>query len=367
MVPPTYSVVEQLDKKLLADEKASQEEQGYYPLRPSSAGKCSRRLAHELAAYTGQGKAKHEQRKPSILRLLGFGHSVEWHVLRLLERVPGLKVKHKQQVVGLFNLPSGRLVEGSIDCTLEHGTWKAVADVKSVGDRYSSWNSSKWDDILYKLRNMKTVGEFAQDSFYILDIEEFFDELGEDSLRDNIMQVNSYCLSDFAKARGFDENGLIVRYNKNNSRMMEIHFKANEKVFNHLHDRYGLIEAAVKVGRIGDVPRDFVLGSMACTYCPYITNCYPNVTNKERFQGFPAKQWASRIGELSNADKLRELFGPYLHATAIGESAKNLEKQILLEMQHSDVVKLKIDDGTVWEAKTLQSPKPHQELRRGKE
>lgn len=350
---PADSYCGLLDRAIQA-KQAEPTERKYYPLRPSSAGYCARQLAYKLAAYNGTIHDVPEDRKPNIVRLLSFGHNVEYHALRMFgEYLPEIEQRFKQQVVDIFRLDSGRLIEGSTDAVFI--TTKALVDVKSVGPKWSRGYKSTWDELLAKYEAMHTVIKFDNNAFYVHDVKAFFEELGEDALVANITQLNLYLCSDFMKSRGLD-HGVIYRYNKADSRHMEIRFAPSQELFDDIKAKFNAIEAAKAPN---DVPRGAQLGSMACAFCPYASQCWPEIdSKKEFFASLPKKRWADQA-----PPKLQEMFDEY--GAAI--KAKAVEEKILKFMIDTELRKVKTSDGTVWEAKYLASPKPHYELRVSKE
>jgi hypothetical protein len=363
---PKQSIAALLDEALLAKAEKDKESKGAFPLRPSAAGYCGRKLAHDYAAFIGLKAKVHEDRKPSVIRLLELGQSIEYHALQQLKLLPGYKLGFKQQVVSLFKLPSGRFVEGSIDVALLHDdpAMRGILDVKSVGDRFSKAYASSWDEDIERFKKMQSVQQIDEYGFYVEDVNSFIKELGEHALVSNITQVNLYVLSDFFKERGFTW-GSIYRYQKNASKHYEVRFKPSVLLFNKVKAKYTLIDKTIKTEKdIEKIKRDFALGSMACAYCPYRADCYPEATKKQIFSGFPSKQWAQKIGELEGAPELREMFIEYGKASIEADKAALLEKQIMVEMQAHQVNKIKLDDGRVFEIKYL---KDRAELRPSKE
>jgi len=358
---PSRSYCAMLDDHLLAKEASTSN--AYYPLRPSASGYCARKLAYDLAAFDGKIEKPADPKKASVVRLLNLGHSIEYHALNLFSQVKDLDVKFKQQVVSIFRLPSGRLIEGSIDAAFVTPDHKGIMDVKSVGDGWAQSFKTRWDGMLDKYS--KVAHMFDENSFYVDDVEEFLEAIGEDALVANIVQLNLYLTSDFAKERGFD-HGVIYRYNKNNSTHMEIRFKPSDNLKNWVHDRFNRIEEAVAAGTPEVVEKEFVLGSMACGFCPWSLHCWPEAgeAKKEYFKTLPKKKWAedsSKIAELSESLQALESYQSSVSAI------EKIKTDILKLMTGAEVYKVKSPSGKVYEAKFLQSPKPRYELRESKE
>ena len=336
----------------------------YFPLRPSAAGYCAKKLSYQLAAYRGTGPHMPDPRKPNIKRLLDLGHNIEYHALKIFkDALPEMKQRFKQQVVDMFRLDSGILIEGSTDVAFIDQ--KALVDVKSVGPRWSKGYKSTWDEMLAKYEDMATVIKFDENAFYVHDIKAFFAEVGEDALVANITQLNLDLCTEFMRARGLD-HGVIYRYNKADSRHMEIRFAPSMELFEDIRVKFNHIDKACSAGGPGPdaVPRGAMLGSMACAFCPYAAQCWPEVADsrKEWFKTMPKKQWATDAGS-----ELGQLFTELGTHKAAETETERLTAAILSVMVGKEMKKIKLDDGRVYEAKYLASPKPHYELRLTKE
>lgn len=367
MLGPNKSFPSLLDEAILAEAETNKENDMYFPLRPSSAGSCGRKLAWQYAEFTGQAPRTHEERKPHVQRLLDLGHSIEFHAIKQLDKIKSYKLKFKQQVVDMFALPSGRIIEGSTDLVFWNEEHKGVGDIKSVGAKFSSSFQSTWEQDISRIKTMKSVQIIDDGGVWVEDPAAFVDELGEHAIVSNIKQINLYCHSDFFVKRGVNF-GSVIRYAKHNSMMFEIRFKPSLDMYKEVEAKYSLIEKTIdEGGHPNTIPQDYVLGSMACAFCPYRSECYPDATKKEVYAAMPKKYWAKRMDEVTDPDELRDLFGPYQAAKVIGESADNLEKKILVALENRGINKIKLDSGDVYEVKTLKSPYPHQELRRSKE
>ncbi len=343
----------------------------YYPLRPSSAGYCSRKLAYELASFEGLSKKLHEDRPANVIRLLSLGTSVEWHTLKYLEQsLTNYKIKYKQQVVSLFNLPTGRLIEGSMDAVMvpTDGTSPpGVLDVKSKGDGWSAGYRSRWEEEKDRYSKLSSVDQFEEDGFWIADPMAFLNEVGEDALVSNICQINLYIGSAFMQERKADW-GSILRYNKNNSKHIEVRFAYSQELFDHIKKKFSDIEHAVLMDKNPNkVEKEFILGSQACSYCPYQVRCWPDASaKKEYYKSLPKKTWATKVAELEGRDTILGHFAAYDKASKQADKLDVLEAKILKEMESHDVKKIQLEDGRVYEMVFLKSPKPHLELRRSK-
>ncbi len=366
MKGPAQSYCTMMDEAVL-DEQAAIEAKGMsFPLRPSAAGDCARKLAYELNAYLGNQERKKETFKPSLLRLFRLGHHIEEQVINDLKKVKHFGVRFQQQVVDMFTLPSGRKVEGSTDCVLWGEETKALLDVKSVGDKFSSWRESRWSEMLYQYDRMASLERFDEGAWWAEDVEALLEELGEDTLVKNIIQLNLYACTDFLQSRGID-HVVVLRYQKNASKLMEIRFKPSLNLYNKTKLRFSAIDEAAHQGKPELVAKEFSLGSLACAYCPYQKDCWPQATKREHFANAPGKDWATKVGQLENAAAVAALFERYMATEGGMAERARLEAELLIQLDGHGVQRVKLEGGEVFEAVTLKSPKLHQELRRGKE
>lgn len=357
MIGPKVSYASLMDDVVMARAEEAQKTNRFFPLRPSAAGKCGRRLAHELAAYYGMEEPKHETRTPAVNRLLDFGHYIEEQAVSELADIPGFKLIFKQQVLNLFRLPiSGKMVEGSTDAVMMSDDYKCVLDVKSVGDRFHGHAFSKWDGMLADYSKMKTVEVMAPNAFYVEDLAAFLEELGsEDSLYDNCLQVNSYACTEFLKERGID-HGVILRYLKNSSKLMEIRFKPSQVLFEKLKAKFIMIEEAVLKHKDPTlVPKDFAPGHIKCTYCPYKEQCWPTARRGDFYKKRPGKQWSVPVRDLEEGAELDALISRRLELDTLEKEVKKLDHKIILLADGHGVDKIKAEDGSVWEVKILKS------------
>jgi hypothetical protein len=364
---PAKAFTKMVDEALLAKAEADKKGPGYNPLRPSSSGYCARKLAYDYSAFKGYSEKIHEDRKPAIIRLLNLGHTIEYQALKELDMIPGFSVKFKQQIVEMFKLPSGQRIEGSVDALMVSDDHKVLLDVKSVGLRWHSAFGNSWNALMEKYDRLSTMQQFDDNAWYIDDVIAWLDEIGEDALVANVTQVNLYACSPFMRDRGV-EVGVIYRYCKSNSETMEIRFKTSPALFDRVKSKYSLIEEKVEARAPEAVPKEFVLGSQACAFCPYKARCWPEVDAKKAyFKTFPKKEWPEAIANLDSAPELTKLFGQLAqHELAVDQKA-NVEQAILKMMIESEVEKIKLADGSIYKRVYLRSPKPHFELRRSYE
>jgi hypothetical protein len=361
---PPKSFVTLLDEALLAKAEQEKLSKGNYPLRPSASGYCGRKLAHELSAWMGYSEKAWEYKKPSVIRLLNLGHAIETQALRELAQIKGFDVRFKQQVVEMFKLPSGRIIEGSVDSVMWSEEHKALLDVKSVGLRFHSSHGNSWAAMIDKYDRMSSMKRFDNNAWWVEDPVAFLAEVGEDALVANITQINLYACTQFMKDRGVNI-GVVYRYNKANSELMEIRFKPSQELFEQVRVKYTLIEEKVNAKALDEVPKDFTLGSQACAFCPYASKCWPQKDAKrEYFKTFPKKVWPEQITMLDEADELSTLFEE-LSTLEDHETRKSVvESAILVHLENSKVDKIKLENGQIYERVFRKSPKPHFQLRR---
>lgn len=372
LLGPPRSYVSILDEHLLT--KQQEENDGprdRYPLRPSASGFCARLLAFDLNEYMGNARYEPEVRKASLIRLLNFGHSVEFNLLRLFSDVEVFQVKYKQQALSFFKLENAehsKLIEGSIDFVIYSAEHKVIGDVKSKGDKYSSYRDSKWDETDDKLRRMKTVQVIDETGYWVEDLPAFLKELNDPFFEDNFIQLNLYAMNPFIQERGID-HAVIVQYNKNDSRLREVRFKPSQRVADYVKEKFEIVHEAIAVHKDPFlVEREYHLGSMRCAFCKRNKECYPDANaKKEFFSNLPGKDWpkdTDRLGALG--DELEQAYKNYRDASDWVEQKVNWEQELIKLMDTKNVPKVRFSDGLTFELKFYKSPKPHLELKPSK-
>jgi hypothetical protein len=357
---PNKSYCTLIDEEIIRKDLESRNKTPYYPLRPSASGYCGRKLAYDLMGYHGYEPKVYEDKKPSVIRLLNLGHGIEYHALKFIEQIPGFHVRFKQQVVEMFRLDrDGTIIEGSTDAVLWSPEHKALLDVKSVGDRFDSAFSTKWNRFMDKYDSMESMKRFDENAWYIEDLPAFLIEIGDDALVANVYQINLYLCTEFMRTRGLD-HGVVYRYNKNNSTHMEIRFKPSMELFDVVRKKYNLIDQAVHDKDPERVPKDFVLGSQSCNFCVYKSRCWG--TQTAEFKSF--KQKADNINSIPDSENMKLLFSKFSAMESTTESKKSLEMDILRHMVNNNIQKIKLDNGVIYKVFYLKTPKPHYELRR---
>ncbi len=366
---PEVSYCELLDHEIEAKIKEDMKE-AKFPLRPSSAGYCARRLAFDLMEHRGYAKYEKEPMGPNVYRLLGLGHSVEYSALRNLEMLDGFKLRYKQQVVSMFRLdpldpsinPTGHLIEGSIDVVLWSDKYKCVLDVKSAGDGWSVAYKSRWEETLGKFDKMSSLTKLSENGWYADNLEAFIAELNGDFLVDNLVQLNLYACSDFLVERGID-HAVIYKYNKNSSKHYEIRFKPSMALFEQIKNKFNAINKAVDARNPESIKCESFLGSMRCAFCPYKGKCWDTDAQKAWFKTFPKKEWPK---DLRDHNSLQLLMDQYEITLTNEKAADKLEAEILQYMTEHKLRKIKLENGNVYELKYLKTPTEHFELRRSK-
>lgn len=354
----------------------------YFPLRPSSAGKCTRELAYALNEYYGNASYEKPVLEPESHRIFDLGHSIEYHVLKQFRERTGefFEIRYKQQVLSFFQIQEPtpeqtlRWIEGSLDMCFVSPTHKGIGDVKSKKEKYSAYRQSDWDDMDEKLGRLKTVVPIGDDGtgWWVEDIEAFLVEVNDPFLAQNFWQLNFYACNPFIAERGID-HGFILQYSKNTSRLREIRFRPSQKLAERTRQKFELATAAVRGGDPAGAPRDFLLGSIKCAFCDYRRECWREEPGepdplKSYFKTLPPKKWPTDLDRLDEkyASSLRALYSDFAKAQAETVNADALETQIIDVMVAAGVRKIKFDDGHIYELRHYKSPKPRIALNRSK-
>ncbi len=321
----------------------------YTPLRPSAAGKCTRELTYEFAEFRGKATYPKEGMKPSVHRLLNLGHSIEYNILNQFKEVEGFELKYSQQVLSFFKLNESEWVEGSLDRCFYVGEHKAVIDIKSKGDKYSSFNKSRWDDDNEKLEGLASVQRITDTMFWVEDLDLFLGELNDPFLASNFYQLNMYASAQFLQERGVD-HAAIIQYNKNDSRLREIRFRPSASVYEAVKNKFLLVSSTIdNGGSPEEVRRDYALGSIKCAFCSFNKKCHPQEDGlKAYFKTWGKKTWPERA-----TPALEELKEQYETVSNSKKELERIEKLWAMQMIDDDIQKAEFADGTVYEAKTL--------------
>jgi hypothetical protein len=347
---PNIGYIDILDKQVHAEIAKERVAPGF-PLRPSSAGECARKLGYLLSAYKGESQYLFEEPKPDLHRLFKLGHAIEADLIKLLKQVPDYTVRYEQQVVSFFPLESGRWIEGSIDLVIWSDSYKAVGDVKSKAQKFSSFANSDWSATDEKLERMSSVERINDRLFWINDLEAFLTELHDPYLANNFYQLNMYANSQFIKERGID-HAFIVQYGKNNSQLREIRFRPNAKIYEQTVAKFKQVATAP----IAELAREFPLGSNKCGYCEYAAVCRPDADSlKAYFDTWPQKDWPHDSFKIADGVIIDALFTEMQEAMNQGTKAQYLEGQICSLLEKEQIRKVKINNGQVWELRALKT------------
>lgn len=369
LLGPEVGYIDLLDHHLLEKQaRENAEPPRRNPLRPSSSGKCARALAYEFNEFRGHDRYPPEERAPNVIRLLSLGSSIEWNILRQFRDIEFFDVRYQQQVLSFFPISEKEIVEGSIDFVFYLPGHRSIGDVKSKGDKFSAISSSKWDEEIKKLEKMSTVKQISDASFWVEDLPAFLEELNDPFFADNFVQLNLYAMNPFIQERGID-HAFILRYNKNDSRLMEVRFKPSQQVYDYVKDKFQAVANAIDSGAGPEAikPESFI-GSARCAFCRFKTNCWPEFdAKKEFFQTLPAKSWPKDTNRLKEEGAvLEQLYNKFSQADQAASEREQIEQQLCQAMREAGLKKVRFEDGSVFELKFLKSPKPHYELRRSK-
>ena len=337
-----------------------------FPLRPSSAGHCSRKLALELEEYKGIRFHNKPILPANVVRLFALGHKVEDAVINSLVRHSGFDIRYRQQVVDMFRLETGELIEGSIDLVLMSKEYKCVADVKSKKDKWSQGFKSGWDELLDNLTHFSTVEKISDTGFYVDNLSEFLDELGHDFMADNFYQLNLYANTQFCKERNINFASLLY-YSKNTSDMFEVRFRPCEKTFKETERKYNNVAKIVQEGKVDSMECEFPIGTMRHAFCdchklrPYL----PEDPTTFYFATLPPKKWPTDSYKFKAAKDLETFYKAYKQGLEEVEAFEKAEQAIVQILTNEKKQKVRFKDGAIYEAKYLKT-KDKFELRRSK-
>jgi len=348
------------------------------PLRPSSAGKCARELAFEYAQYKGYLPVERQVVEPALSRIFSLGHSIEWHAIdhmkRAFAKMPTpIQIRYKQQVVDICVLHDGSVIEGSIDMWLDGGDWRCLADVKSKGEKFSSYYKSSWEEFLQKVLNTGFAKSIGEDAAYITDLPKFIVAVNDPWFARNLYQLNLYACSEFAQKKDITFCS-IIQYGKNTSRLREIRFSPDLALAENRREMFKLIAKTVDETKDPmQVQKSHVLGSSACGFCDFRAKCWPDDdAKKAHFKTWPYKAWPKDLDRLDvNTQKeLLELFNKYTEEGRQGDLQSITEESILKVLDREGINKIRLNEHQIYEVKRLKSGgkggKGQVVLRRGK-
>lgn len=346
------------------------------PLRPSAAGKCERELAYDLMEYRKLAQYEKELNTPELHRLFALGHSIESHILWQFKeqfKPLGISVRYQQQNLSFMHLSStvdpkyDAWVEGSIDFVLWSDKFKAIGDVKSKKEKFSSYRESTWEEDNEKYSKMKTLQKIGEEAFYAEDVEAFLIELNDPFLAMNVLQLNLYANNIFITERNID-HCVLIYYSKNTSRIRELRFKPSKSLHDYVLNKFKYAYEAVEAGNPELAKKEFALGTIKCAFCAYKKECWKaDDPLRLYFKSLPPKSWpkdTSRLGDDGLA--LEELFEQYMQAELEASAVKNLESEIIDILTEIKVNKIRLANGYIYEVKLYKSPNEHFKLKRSK-
>jgi hypothetical protein len=321
------------------------------PLRPSAAGYCARKLAHEYHSYL-KSEPKIDTIDSRTSRIFKLGHKIESAVIEEFETLKNFKVIYKQQVVDHGLLADGTsLLEGSMDWCLVNAEAKVIMDAKSRKDRPSSDGYTGWDEDGSRLMDLPSVRQIDIYGFWIEDIEKFIEESNDSSLIQNIIQLNVYATSKFCLDRGID-HASIIRYNKNDSRLLEIRFKPNRNVLNQVICKFNAVLNSTNPEQI---PCSCKPGSQQAHWCDY------NGVIVETGEFVDTVITAAQLSSLTS--ELTGMFNAW-HSGRFEDGERKQKEQVIIEqLQQLKINEIILANGVTYRLKFLKSPKPHYELR----
>jgi hypothetical protein len=364
LLGPEYSYVDLLNEKTVEIAKEAQANPVWMPLRPSAAGDCSRSLAFSWNEYLGNAKYPKEVEAPESLRLLNFGHSVEYHVLDQFQKAfskTSFKIKHKQQQVLFFKLSTGEYVQGSIDAAFISPEHKCLIDVKSKKDKFSSWMKTSWDETDLELAENPHVVPFGKTGYWIENLPEFLSDLNDPFWLMNFIQLNLYFFDEgnFLRNLGIDHAALIY-LNKNDSRMREVRFKPSQDVYEYIKEKYLTIDKVIQETKDPmQIEADYALGSIKCAFCPHNKRCWGEDTDPLRayFKTMPEKFWSKRIENVLEPlqSELIALHEEYKTSNSHMDKAAKLEHELIATLNKAKVKKIKFDNQHVYQVQSLKT------------
>jgi len=228
------------------------------PLRPSNAGVCERALFIAYQEYLQNIPIKPLTHREH--RIFSLGHAIEAEIIQLFAAIDAdFKVMYKQQIVD-HSTPTG-LIEGSMDWCLISEKHKVIMDAKSRKDRIFGGQSS-WEKDIAELSQFGII--LDKNGVYLEDPIAFVKGSKDSSLVKNIVQLNVYATSDFCLKRGIN-HASIIRYNKNDSRWLEVRFAPSIILLNYVIEKFDRVRKATN---IDELEGECVQGTMEQRFCP---------------------------------------------------------------------------------------------------
>lgn len=343
-----------------------------FPLRPSASNKCNKALIYDTRQYHKKelGLTGYPRRAmaPEVKRLLSLGHSVEWHSIKNFELISNAtddyKIKYKQQSIPLFKLPAigpikyPRVVEGSLDlAVMSRQGGGGFGDVKSAKDKWSQSFKTKWDETIADLHDMDSTESISESAVWVEHLPSFLNELKDMFFVDNFIQLNIYCTSQFAKDHSIN-HGFIYRYNKNDSRHLEVRFKPHDGLAADFENKVKHVyETALTISdeELREMPCTWSPGSIKYAFCDCHTYSGkdPAEALQAWFKTFPKKKWPTDEKKLDN--KTRELFKKFEEGLKQVEQHAKVEAELCDQLSKNKIQKVKLDNGRVYELKSFKT------------
>lgn len=343
------------------------------PLRPSAAGKCERELAYEFTEFLKIASYEKELITPDLHRLFGLGHSVEYHVLNELRarfKEIGASIRYQQQSLSFLHLKNevqDIWVEGSIDFVIWSEKFKAIGDVKSKKEKFSSYRSSTWEEDSEKYSKLKSLVKIGEDAYYADDTAAFLKELNDPFLAMNVYQLNLYANNSFITERGID-HCVLLYYSKNTSRVRELRFRPSKELHDYVLTKFKKVFDSVTSNKLTETKQEFPLGSIKCAFCAYKKVCRGDDDSlRTYFKTLPPKSWpknTDRLGELG--EQLECLFEEFTKVSDSVNTLETVEQEIIEVLNTERIPKIKLVNGDVYEVKLYKSPREHFRLKRSK-
>jgi hypothetical protein len=343
-----------------------------FPLSPSKFGGCARSLAMDLAEFCNKGIFPLELMDPRAKRRFSRGYDIEYSLIKQLKRYVPIDQGFGQQYLTMDLTQDGKYVIGGSLDTLFITEEALIVDIKSKADYWSSAHSGAFEELFDDIRNMPGVVEFGERSFFIEDIDAFYELFPKDDFISRyFLQLNAYGACDWAMdfrsnlfpgSVGVKAVALLFE-NKNNHIMAEVRWKPSRKLYDYAIKRMKDIYQWVIIdGKPADkYEADFTLGSINCRLCPRKAACWGDT--RHPYNG-PKKKWATDSNALE--PKLDVAYEKFKKALTGKTEHDTLEQELIKEIYNSGETKVRFPDGKTYEIKELKTPKPHFVLRPSK-
>jgi hypothetical protein len=333
-----------------------------YPLSPSQIGKCSLKLARDIAHYHGLADYPKGDRTSRLHRIFKRGDTLELALVEDFAKWTSLKMQLRQQRVHLFDVEwDDKLVaiEGNIDgMVLDESTGSRILiDFKSKGAYYSAGFGDSISEFFQGLVQTGLVENMGNDCYFITDVVALYKLLPQDDfVVDYLLQLNAYAFSDWFKRTPVD--GVSLYYeNKNTCANYELRWVPDKKLFDYAKEKFQWIfETTMQEGPEA-VPKDYNFGSARCRLCEYNQNCWGDDP------GYGQKKVDRVTGMGSEHDQALEAYTKFKNGISQEKIKDKAENEILLVMEQKGLTHITMPDGLTYERRFLKSPKPHYELR----